>query len=419
MRVIIVGGGIAGLSQALTLLQIGVECRVYEAAARLEPAGFGINLQPNAVRELSALGLGDRLADAGILTAELAFYNKHGQLIWSEPRGTKAGYRWPQISISRGKLHEILITAVNERLGPGGIVTGHRLTDFKDDRVKVVARFADPQGRPAGEAEGDILIGADGIHSAVRKHFYPGEKAVYDKFLHYRGTIAGEPFLTGRTMAIVGHRKLRVVLYPIARFPDGRVTINWLAYAPIPPGSPPLEAWDVAADASLAAAPYQGWTFPWVDVHGLLARTETVMQLPNVDRDPVPRWRFGRVSLIGDAAHPMQPIGAQAGSQAVVDGRVLGASLLAVKNPAEALIHYQDQRIAAMNAMVIRNRNFGPESVMQLAEERAPQGFAAITDVLSKEELEGTAEGFKKAAGFDLETVNSRDSYVEFTQKMS
>lgn len=413
MQVIIVGGGIAGLSAALSLHQIGVACRIYESVPRLAPIGHGINLQPNAVRELTALGLGEKLADVGILTAELAFYNKHGQLIWTEPRGKAAGYRWPQISISRGKLHEVLLAAIDERLGPHAIATGHHLSGLEQRGDKVIARFTDPAGQPAGEAEGDLLIGADGIHSAVRKHFYPGEAAVFDGYLHYRGIVEGDPYLTGRSMAVVGHRTHRAIVYPIASLPGGKVLINWLAYTKIPSGSPPLEAWDTVADNAHAVERFEGWTFPWLDVRGLFARTERVLQLPNVDRDPIPRWSFSRVTLIGDAAHPMQPVGAQAGSQAVVDGRVLAASLLANTDPVEALVRYQDQRIAAMNDMIIRNRNLGLETVLQMAEERAPDGFARITDVLSQDELETTASSFKKAAGFDLETVNSRQSYVE------
>jgi 2-polyprenyl-6-methoxyphenol hydroxylase-like FAD-dependent oxidoreductase len=415
VQVIIVGGGIAGLSQALSLHQIGVPCRVYEAVPALSPLGYGINLQPNAIRELTALGLGERLAAAGILTQELAFYNKHGQLIWTEPRGRAAGYRWPQISISRGELHRILLAAIHERLGANAVVTGHRLTGFEQRGDKVVARFADPSGKPVGEAEGDILIGADGIHSAVRQHFYPGEKAVFDGYLHYRGIVEAAPYLTGASMAVVGHRTHRAILYPVMQRPGGKVTINWLAYTKIPVGSPPPEAWDTAADKQACVDRFEGWTYPWLDVNGLFAATPAsdVLQLPNVDRDPIPRWSFGRVTLIGDAAHPMQPVGAQAGSQAVVDGRVLAASLMVHRDPAEALTRYQNERIAAMNDMIVRNRNLGLESILQMAEERAPDGFAHIHDVLSREELEQTAIGFKKAAGFDVETVNSRDSFVE------
>jgi len=415
MQVIIVGGGIAGLSCALSLHQIGVPCRVYEAVPQLAPVGYGINLQPNAVRELFALGLGERFVAAGILTQELAFYNKHGQLIWSEPRGKAAGYRWPQISISRGTLHEILLTAIKERLGPDAVMPGHRLTGYEERSEKVIARFADPAGKPVAEAEGDILLGADGIHSAVRRKFYPGEKAMFDGYLHYRGIVESEPYLTGASMVVIGHRHHRAILYPVTKRPGGKVMINWLAYTKIPPGSPPLEAWDTAADQQACVDQYKGWSYPWLDLQGLLAKTppSAVLQLPNVDRDPIPRWSFSRVTLIGDAAHPMQPVGAQAGSQAIVDGRVLAASLMAKRDPAEALTQYQNARIAAMNDMILRNRSLGLETILQTAEERAPEGFKHIHDVLTQVELETTALNFKKAAGFDIETVNSRNSFVE------
>jgi len=414
MRVIIAGGGISGLSLALSLHQIGIDCRVYESVLRLEPQGLGINIQPNAVRELTALGLGDALAERGVLTQELAFYNKHGQLVWSEPRGLKAGYRWPQISISRGDLQDVLLTAVRQRLGADAVVAGHHLSDFEQRGDRVIARFVDPASRSqVAEVEADLLIGADGIRSAVRRHFYPTDNPIFDGYVHYRGYVEGDPYLTGASVVIIGHRTHRLIIYPIARRPGGKLLINWLAYAKAPDAAPPLEDWGKDADRDMVAALYAGWSYPWIDAHGILARTERAYQFPNVDRDPIPRWSFGRVTMVGDAAHPMQPIGGQAGSQAIVDGRVLAACLASTPEPVEALIRYQDQRIAAMNAVVVRNRNFGPETVLQVAEERAPDGFQAITDVLSRDELEQTALNFKKAAGIDIETVNSRDSIVE------
>ena len=414
MHVTIIGGGISGLSLALSLHQAGIACRVYDAVPVLAPLGYGINLQPNAVRELTAIGLGERLAAVGILCQEMAFYNKYGQLVWTEPRGRKAGYRWPQISIGRGALHKVLLGAIRERLGGDAVVTGHRLTDFEERGGKVIARFADPAGQVAGEAESDILIGADGIHSTVRRHFYPGEQAVCDGYLHYRGTIEAEPYLTGASMVVVGTRHQRAILYPIAPQPGDKVTINWLAYTKIPPGAPPLESWHTTADLKACAEQYRGWTFPWVDIHGLFAATppERVLQLPNMDRDPIPRWSFSRVTLIGDAAHPMHPVGAQAGSQAVVDARVLTAALMAERDPVAALARYQGQRIQAMNEIVIRNRNLGLESVLRIADERAPNGFNRIDEVFTPDELETAARDFKQAAGLDVETVNSRDSVV-------
>ena len=212
----------------------------------------------------------------------------------------------------------------------------------------------------------------------MRQHFYQGEKAVFDGYLHYRGIVEAAPYLTGASMAVVGHRYHRAILYPVMQRPGGKVMINWLAYTKIPPGSPPLEAWDTAADKQACVDQYKGWTYPWLDVQGLFAATpaDHVLQLPNVDRDPIPRWSFGRVTLIGDAAHPMQPVGAQAGSQAVVDGRVLAASLMAVARSGRGSTRYQDERIAAMNDMIIRNRNLGLKSILQTAEERAPRASA-------------------------------------------
>ena len=308
-----------------------------------------------------------------------------------------------------------MLAAILEQLGRDSVVTGHRLTGFNERGGKVVAQFADPASKPVGEAEGDILIGADGIHSAVRQHFYKGEKTVFDGYLHYRGIVETGSYLTGASMAVVGHRHHRAIVYPVMQRPGGKVMVNWLAYTKIPPGAPSLEAWDTAADKEACVDRYKGWAYPWLDLHGLFAKTpaEHVLQLPNVDRDPIPRWSFGRVTLIGDAAHPMQPVGAQAGSQAVVDGRVVAASLMTTRDPVEALTRYQNGRIAAMNDMIIRNRNLGLESILRAAEERAPQGFKHIHDVLSREELESTAINFKRAAGFDVETVNSRELFVD------
>ena len=414
MKAIVVGGGIGGLSLALSLHQIGFEPHVFESARAFQFLGLGINVQPHAVRELTELGLGKRLAGNSIATAELAYFNKHGQLIWSEPRGLAAGYRWPQHSVSRGDLQKLLLETAQTRLGPDRIHTGHHLATFVARNDGVVAKFIDrATGRKVAEVEGDFLIGADGIHSSVRQAFSPAEKLHYEGVINYRGVTAAEPYLSGATMVIAGHRDQRFVAYPIRQLSDGRYLINWICVVRTRDPMMPLEEWGVRADKAPILKRYAGWRFDWLDFPKLVDSTEDVFMFPDVDRDPLPQWSFGRVTMVGDAAHPMLPVGAQAGSQAIIDGRVLVAALVRYADPVEAMRQYERERMDAMNGMILRNRRLGPETVMQLAEERAPDGFSDITAVLSAEELKEASVSFKRAAGFDIETVNTRPSYLQ------
>jgi 2-polyprenyl-6-methoxyphenol hydroxylase-like FAD-dependent oxidoreductase len=417
MKVIVVGGGIGGLSLALSLHQIGLDPQVFESAPAFQFLGLGINVQPHAVRELTELGLGEEIARNSIATAELAYFNKHGQLIWSEPRGLAAGYNWPQHSVSRGELQRLLLEAARARLGPDRIRTGHHLAAFETRGNGVVARFTDrTTGRDVAEVEGDFLVGADGIHSAVRHAFSPQEKLHYEGIINYRGVTAAEPYLGGATMVIVGHRDQRFVAYPIGRLPDGRRLINWICVARTANPMTPLEEWGIRADKAAILKKYAKWKFAWLDIPKLVEETQDVFAFPDVDRDPLPQWSFGRVTMVGDAAHPMLPVGAQAGSQAIVDGRVLAAALVRFDVPEEALRHYERERMDAMNGMILRNRRLGPETVMQWAEERAPDGFSDISTVLSADELTEASISFKRAAGFDVETVNTRPSYLQHPQ---
>ena len=325
-----------------------------------------------------------------------------------------AGYKWPQHSISRGELQRLLLEAATARLGPDRIRTGHHLTALAARDDGVTARFVDrTTRRGVAEIEGDFLVGADGIHSAVRHSFSPQEKLHYEGVINYRGVTAAEPYLGGATMVIAGHRDQRFVAYPVRRLPDGRCLINWICVVRTPDPMMPLEEWGVRADKTPILTKYAGWRFDWLDIPKLVETTEDVFAFPDVDRDPLPRWSFGRVTMVGDAAHPMLPVGAQAGSQAIVDGRVLAAALLRFADPVEALGHYERERMNAMNGMILRNRRLGPETVMQLAEERAPDGFSDISAVLGADELKEASISFKRAAGFDVETVNTRPSYLQ------
>jgi 5-methylphenazine-1-carboxylate 1-monooxygenase len=414
MKALVVGGGIGGLATALSLAACGIECVVCEAAASIEAAGLGINLQPNAVRELIELGLGDALAATAIATSTLAYYNRHGQLIWSEPRGRAAGYAWPQYSIHRGALAVILYEAVRARIGAANLRIGCRFASFDEGPGGVTAHLVErASGRALAPERADVLIGADGIHSTVRRLLYPREAApVASGNIQWRGAIEAAPYLDGRSHVMIGHYLQRMVIYPMGRAEEkrGRALVNWLALLGGRDDPPVRESWDRRVPKDRFFAAFKDWNFPWIGAADLIAATSDIYEYPELDRDPLPRWSFGRVTLLGDAAHAMRPVGSQAGSQAVVDARVLAQALAAAADPVAALRAYEAARLPAMNDIILRNRAYGPEIVMQMAEERAPDGFARIEDVIPRAELEAIARSFKEAAGFDPAALNRRPS---------
>jgi 5-methylphenazine-1-carboxylate 1-monooxygenase len=413
MKVIVVGGGISGLTMAMSLHQIGVEVRVYEAAREVTPLGVGINIQPNAVRELTELGLGERLAKIGIATEALAFFNKFGQPVWREQRGRAAGFAWPQYSIHRGRLQVMLAEAARERISDA-LRTGHVFQKFVERGNKVIATFADRDGATIAEDEADVLVGADGIHSAVRRQFYPNEgEPNFAGQILWRAAVETTPFLGGATMIIAGHFHRRIVGYPIAPgAKPGSLLTNWIAQMSVDTKAPPREDWNRKVDKKRFLDAFRDWRFDWLDFPKLVEETAEIFEFPLVDRHPVERWSFGRVTLIGDAAHPMQPTGSQAGSQAIVDARLLTAALLAERDPVAALAAYDRGRRPVMNDITLRNRNFGPEAAMQLAEERAPNGFKHIEDVIPRAELEHISRSFQQAAGLDPAGLNARPPLV-------
>lgn len=419
MNVLVIGGGIGGLSLALSLHQAGIEVRVYEAAANLAPLGVGINLQPTAVRELTELELGDALARTGVATQQLSYFNKFGQLISSEPRGLLAGYRWPQYSIHRGQLQMLLLGAVRQRIGHENFRSGFRLSAFEQRSDRVCARLSDSATGTELQDEADVLIGADGIDSAVRRLLYPSEgEPRFAQQILWRAAVDAEPFLGGHTMIIAGHFHQRVIVYPVSReAANGKLLTNWICQMTVPQARPPREDWNRRVSKETVLAAFGAWRFPWLDMQTLIEQSPEIYEFPLVDRDPVSAWSFGRVTLIGDAAHPMQPIGGQAGSQAIIDARALTSALLATGDPVAALRHYDEQRRPVMNDIILRNRNFGPEAAMQLVEERAPNGFTRIEDVILSQELGSIVNSFSAAAGLDVETVNGRPSFVRPMRK--
>jgi 2-polyprenyl-6-methoxyphenol hydroxylase-like FAD-dependent oxidoreductase len=412
MKALVIGAGIGGLATALSLHQAGIEAIVFESVKNLDALGVGINLQPNAVRELCELGLGDALAATAIPTSTLAYYNRHGQPIWAEPRGKAAGYEWPQYSIHRGELLMLLHAAAKERIGNDRIRTGMHLAAFEQDEHGVTAHFMDRRsGEPRGLERGDLLIGADGIHSAVRESFYPDEGPPrYCGQTMWRAAVEAPSYLDGRTHIIAGHRDRKFLAYPIRSTGPGRNLVNWIAELTVPQSE--RADWNRQVEKSKFAGAFSDWRFPWLDVPSLIETTGTVWEFPKIDRDPVGRWSFGRVTLLGDAAHAMLPIGSQAGSQAIVDPRHLARALLEEAGVEAALKRYEAERLPAMNEVTLRIRGMGQEQVMEIAEQRAPGGFKRVEDVIPREELEGYAAEFKRAAGLDREYVNERASLL-------
>lgn len=407
MRICIAGAGITGCAAAMLLAEAGHDVTVFEAVPEVSELGVGINLLPHAISILDRLGLADQLEDLGVATAELVYTNRHGQRIWGEPRGRFAGYPVPQVSIHRGKLQVALFNAAKARLGADKVLTGHRLVAV-DDGSPVAATFERPDGSRV-TVEADVLVGADGIHSTLRRLRYPDEGLPrYGGRILWRAISRAKPFMTGASMIMAGHQDRKFVCYPIDRpGADGLQTINWIAELTVDQ-MPERENWNKEGDKADFASAFADWTFDWLDVPGLIADADKVFEFPLVDRDPLPAWTFGVTTLLGDAAHPMYPIGSNGASQGILDADALVRALAEHADPAAALRAYEAERLPATAKIVLANRGNGPEICMQLAEERAPDGFARIEDVFAEGELEAIAARYKAVAGFSREAVAAK-----------
>ncbi|HZU92352.1 MAG TPA: flavin-dependent oxidoreductase [Microbacterium sp.] len=409
MKIIIVGAGIAGLAAAVSLHEAGLtDVSVYERSATIRGLGVGINLLPHAMRELTELGVADAIAALGVAPTTLAYFNRFGQAIWSEPRGVDAGYRWPQLSVHRGRLQLALRDLAEDRLADP-VRLGHRLIGITSNADGTeTARFATDDGEVTATA--DVIIGADGIHSALRALRYPTEGAPpWNGLTVWRGVTRIPAFLNGRTMIMAGDGEQKFVAYPLSDVADdGRMLVNFIAEKRI--GGSADADWNRAVDPAPIAELFREWSFDWLDVPAAISAADEILEYPMVDRDALPHWTFGRTTLIGDAAHAMYPNGSNGGSQAILDARTLAFHLVTTDTIDEALARYEDARRPAMTALLAGTRATGPERVMLVTAERAPEGFEDIDEVVPASERERIAADYKKAAGFLPEMLNERSS---------
>jgi 2-polyprenyl-6-methoxyphenol hydroxylase-like FAD-dependent oxidoreductase len=413
MRVIIAGGGVGGLTAALALRQKGIDAEVFEQSRSVRALGVGINTLPHAIKELADLGLLEALDRTAIRTHELIYKNSHGQEILRQTRGLDAGYDYPQFSIHRGRLQKTILEHAIAELGAERIHAGHRLVRFSQDGGGVQAVF---ENRISGEeqtVEGDVLVGADGIHSTVRAHYHPDEgPPSWNGVVMWRGATWWKPFLTGRSMVIAGGMSAKLVLYPILNDPEGhpgQTLMNWVVCAKVGDAASPLpvrEDWSKPAALEDVLPHANAFTVSEVDLEALIRATPEFYVYPMCDRDPLEKWSDGRVTLLGDAAHPMYPVGSNGASQAILDARALADHLSAQADPRAALAAYDEERRTATAGIVMANRKGGPEGVIDLVEARAPDGFAEINEVATPDELKALVGDYQQMAGFATQQVN-------------
>lgn len=408
--VIIAGGGIGGLATALTLHQIGVPSVVIEAARQMKPLGVGINLQPNAVRELLDLGISsDALDRVGLPINEWALVGLNGRDVYAEPRGVEAGYRWPQYAVHRGALHMLLYETVLQRLGPDAVRLGQRAEGFEIESQQVTLRMRDHDGRRSG-ISGRLLIGADGIHSAIRAQMYPDQPPVHwGGAVMWRGTVRAKPLRTGASFVGLGADRCRLVIYPISR-PDtnGHALVNWIAERTVEPRQDwPDGQWFRPVEIRDFAHHFAAFRYDWLDVPAMLDAADCAFENPMIDRDPIPSWVCGPVALMGDAAHAMYPTGSNGASQAIVDARVIGARIQQHGVGPDALGAYDDMLCKPISELVLRNREAGPFALLTVLEERCGGVFEKIDDIIPAAERADLMRSYKSAAGLTMERLNA------------
>ena len=408
MTVAIVGGGIAGLALAMNLEKRGISCRIYEIAPELKELGVGITLLPHATREIAELGLLDEMKSLAIENLESCVFNRFGQLLYKEPRGKYAGYAYPELGIHRGRLHMALYKAALALLGPERVVTNRQCVRIEQDSGGVTLHLRETSsGKPLDPVRAAVAIGCDGINSAVRRQFYPDETLAFAGINSWRGVTRRKPILTGRTYMRIGSILTgKIVVYPIVDDVDGEGNqlINWMAE--IKRDTFDQNDWNKPGDLTDFLPIYQNYRFDWLDVAELIRTADQILEYPMVDKDPIDRWTFGRVTLAGDAAHPMYPRGSNGAAQGAIDARVLAECLHTNADPRAALTAYEAARAGATAKVVRTNREHPPDFINIKVEELVgDRPFTNLDDYITQDELRALSENYKRIAGFSLADV--------------
>jgi 2-polyprenyl-6-methoxyphenol hydroxylase-like FAD-dependent oxidoreductase len=340
-HVIIAGAGIGGLTLAAALRRRGVRATVLERAASLGPVGAGLTVQPNAMTALDRLGLAVPVAREGAEIERAAILDAHGRTLAADTNFGRLGRELgqPAIGIHRARLHALLLAAA----GPDSVEVDRAVIGFSASGSQVRAKLAD--GR---EIEGDLLVGADGLRSAVRAQLVGDGEPTYAGYTSFRGvTPAGAAPVPPRVTESWG-RGARFGIVPI-----GHAEVYWFAVADAPPGG---QSGADLQDELLAR--FHGWHEP---VRELIEATpnERILRSDIFDRPPIRSWHQGRVVLLGDAAHPMTPNLGQGGCQAIEDAVVLDACLAQEADLAAALSAYEAKRVERANAVVTGARRLG------------------------------------------------------------
>ena len=401
MKVAILGGGIAGLGLALGLHERGIDCEVYESVPEVKEMGVGITLLPHATKELAALGLLPQLEAVAIENLESVFYNRYGQYIYKELRGRHDGYATPELGIHRGKLHRILFEEVLKRLGSDRVHTGHRCIRVDQTAQLATATFELSNGETR-QVHADVAVACDGVNSTVRKQFFPDDKVCFAGINTWRGVTVHKPILTGKSYMRVGSIETgKMVIYPIVDNVDGQGNqlINWMAE--IQRADTKMNDWNKPGNPNDCIDIFKDWKFPWLDVPNLILSAERVFEYPMVDKDALPQWSFGRITLMGDAAHPMYPRGSNGSAQGLIDARTLADLLSKTTDVVTALQQYQDLRLPTTAKIVQTNRTVPPDAIIMKADALSGgQPFGHIDDLISQAELRQISDNYKQVAGF-------------------